>query len=203
MTPLRKWQIGEQERILEYPAEPAQLDVIMAHVAERRVFHYGVEINSLHYNAPDLQVLRRRHGENLHVRVKYDEEDVGYVNVYDEDQKVYIRVGAIDQDYAAGLRLIQHETIRAKLRDEGQDPDSRLNLLRKKEELRDLVETALASKKMAQRKRAHVHLGTNSTLPRKAEKQADPPPQSPLGLPSLPQLDGTPPKFTVRHRRAK
>lgn len=201
MTPLRKWQIGEQERILEYPAEPAQLDVIMAHVAERRLFHYGVEINGLRYNSPELQTLRRRYGENLRVRLKYDEEDVGFVHVFDSDQKAYIRVLAIDQDYAAGVRLIQHETIRSKLREDGEDPESRLNLLRKKEGLRDLVETALVAKKMAQRKRAHVHKGTNSTVHRKAAQPADSPPQFPTGMPLPPRLDGTLPKFVVRNRR--
>ncbi len=203
MTPLRKWQIGELERILEHPVEPAQLDIIMAHVAERRVFHYGVEINCLRYNTPDLQVLRRRHGENLDVCVKYDEEDVGHIHVLDPDQKAYLKVTAIDQDYASGLRLIQHETIRAKLREENKDPESRLNLLRKKEELRDLVETAVFSKKMAQRKRAHVHKGTNSVLHKKADQIAYLSQQTPSDKPSLDRTDVSPPKFTVRHREAK
>lgn len=117
MPPAKKWDMGEQARIIEYPVEPAQLRVIFAHTAERRVFHYGVEVNGLRYNSPDLQVLRRRHGEALRVALKYHEDDVGYVHVLDADQKAYFDVPAIDQEYAAGLSLIQHELIRAQLRE--------------------------------------------------------------------------------------
>lgn len=200
MTPLQKWQQGERERILEHPADPGQLDVIMAHSAGRRVFHYGVEINGLRYNSAELQVLRRRYGQNLDVRLKYDDEDVGHIHVFDSDQKAYIKVYANDRDYADGLLLIQHETIRAKLREDGKDPGNRLNLLRKKEELRDLIETAVFSKKMAQRKRAQVHRGTNSVHNKKIGQTTD---QShPVISDFLPagMAEETPPKFTVRER---
>jgi len=203
MPPVRKWEIGEQERVLEYPAEPAQLDVIMGHTAEdKRVFHYGVEINCLRYNNPELQALRRRHGEQLRVRVKHYEEELGYIHVFDPDQKAYLLVEAIDQEYAAGLRLVQHEVIREKLKEESQNPDRHTNLLRKKQELQGLIDDAVRSKKMATRKRGTIVSGTDSvSVAAKRKTPASNGLSSPSPLSLLP--DGHLPNFKVRAREGE
>jgi putative transposase len=196
MTPLQKWNIGERERIIEYPAEPAQMDVIIGHTAERRVFHYGVEVNNQRYNNPELQVLRRRYGENLRVNLKHYEDDLGYVYVFDSDHKAYIQVEAIDHEYASGLRLIQHDFIRERLREESQSPDNQINLLRKKQELQQLIDAASNNKKMAKRKQSQVIRGINSAaeiVKIHSDRTKKPKPQRPclppLSSASLPKFD--------------
>lgn len=202
MPPAKKWDIGEQARIIEYPAEPAQLRVIFAHTAERRVFHYGVEVNGLRYNSPDLQVLRRRHGEALRVALKYHEDDVGYVHVLDADQKAYFDVPAIDQEYAAGLSLIQHELIRAQLREANQDPDSQAQLLLKKHELQEVIRAGTHSRKMADRKRRAVMAGLDSASVQQEVKRAPrKTPQSKQYADKLPEhLSDDLPEFRVDNR---
>lgn len=163
LTPLEKWQAGEQRVILEYPSEPAKLDVIIGQPATRRVFHYGVEVNSLYYNNEELQHLRQRHGTELHVDLKFHEDELGYVHIFDPDRKAYFSVNAIDQDYAPGMTLHMHEIIREKGRQNSKDSQRRFDLLQKKEELQQLVAKAIKDKKMARRKRAAVLKGVDTS----------------------------------------
>jgi putative transposase len=162
MTPLQKWAIGEQSRIIKHPVEPGYLEVLVGHPENRRVFHYGVEVNSLHYNNKHLQLLSRRHGEKLHVDLKYYEDSLEFVHVFDPDEKVYFKVDAINVEYAEGLRLVQHQAIRRAIREQSKDPDSRELLLQKKQELQDIVTQSMYDKKMAKRKRGAVYQGKDN-----------------------------------------
>jgi putative transposase len=162
MTPLQKWGIGEQERIIKHPVEPGHLEAIVGHAENRRVFHYGVEVNSLYYNNQHLQFLYRRHGENLRVGLKYYEDSLEYIHIFDPDEKVYFKVDAINREYVDGLRLVQHQAIRRTLREQAQDPDSRELLLQKKQELQEIVNQAIHNKKMAKRKRGAVYQGRDN-----------------------------------------
>lgn len=163
-TPLEKWQTGERERIIKHPVEPALLGVIAGHQETRRVFHYGVELNGLHYNNDQLQWLRRQYGEDLKVSLKYYEDDLGYIHVFDPLEKLYFKVQAIYFEYAHGLRLVQHQAIRSALRDQQKDPGHRELLLQNKQELQDIVATAIHHNKMGKRKRQAVLRGKDSRL---------------------------------------
>lgn len=196
--PLEQWQKGEEQTILNHPAEPAQLDVILGHSAEKPVFHYGVEINSLRYNNTELQLLRRRYGEGLRVALKFHKDDLGKVYVFDADRKVYFAVPAIDQDYAAGLRMEVHDLIRAKGRYKANDPHMIRTLLEKKQELQEIVAKSVSDKKMRRRKRASAIKGVNTS--RSDIRSAD-------VLSLLPPVlvsadDGPLPELTVRRRGA-
>jgi len=162
MTPYQKWAIGERERIIKHPVEAGYLEVIVGHPENRRVFHYGVEVNSLYYNNDHLQLLSRRHGKKLHVALKYYEDTLVYIHVFDPDEKVYFKVNAINQEYVSDLRLIQHQAIRKTLRDQSKDPDSRELLLQKKQELQDIINQSMYHKKMATRKRVAVYQGRDN-----------------------------------------
>jgi putative transposase len=162
MTPLQKWAIGERDRIIKHPVEPGYLEVLVGHTENRRVFHYGVEVNSLHYNNQYLQLLSRRHGEKLHVDLKYYEDSLEFIHVFDPDEKVYFKVRAINSEYAEGLRLVQHQAIRLAIREQLKDPDSRELLLQKKQELQDIVTQSIHNKKMAKRKRGAVYQGRDN-----------------------------------------
>jgi len=159
-TPYKKWQAEFDCVIPEHPTDSAQLEVILGHTVERSVFHYGVEINSLYYNSSHLQDWLRRYGHGQKVRCKYHVFDLGYIHFFDNDLNGYVEVPAIDQQYADGLRLVQHELIRKQVRLEGNNPNEQRHLLAKKAELQEIIADALRSKKMLRRKKARVLLGT-------------------------------------------
>lgn len=154
MTPMMKWEKGERERIIEYPAHPEHLRIITGHTAERTLFRYGIELNGLKYNSPELQALHRRYGKNLKLQLKFYEDDIACIHVFDPHAKAYLRVPAIDQEYAQGLTLDQHELIRLKLREEARDYMDWHQVLAKKQELQALIDAAVVHKKMGVRKKA-------------------------------------------------
>lgn len=200
-TPLKRWQDGEQEVLIPFPTEPAQLDIILGHAAERPVHHYGVEINNLRYNNPELQQLRRRHGEELRVDLKYHQDDLGKIHVFDADRKEYFSVPAIDQEYAAGLRMEIHEIIKAKGRYKANDPQHNLDLIHKKQELQELVDRSVTEKKMAKRKRASAMKGINTSQSNIREQNSISSYIPPLGM--LLEEDSPLPKLTVRPRSCR
>lgn len=165
MSPAKKWEEGERERIIEYPAHPDQLRVITGHVAERTLFRYGVEINGLKYNSPALQTIYRRFGERYKVSLKFYEDDVGLIHVFDPAEKSYLQVPAVDIEYAAGLTLHQHEMIRGKLREEAKANADLPMLLAKKHELQGMIDTAIRHKKMGLRKKGSHLLHRNTAYP--------------------------------------
>lgn len=154
VPPALMWEKGERERLIEYPANPEQLGIITAHTAERTLFRYGMEINGLKYNCPELQSLYRRHGSNLKLTLKYHEDDISFIHAYDPDEKVYLRVPAIDQEYSTGLTLDQHDLIRQALRNEAKDYMDRTMILEKKRQLQAMIDVAVVHKKMGVRKKA-------------------------------------------------
>ncbi len=154
IPPALKWEKGERERLIEYPSNPEQLWIITAHTAERTLFRYGIEINGLKYNCPELQSLYRRHGSNLKLALKYHEDDISFIHAFDPDEKVYLKVPAIDQEYAVGLTLDQHELVRQALRNEAKDYMDRALILEKKRQLQAIIDVAVAHKKMGVRKKA-------------------------------------------------
>lgn len=162
-TPLEKWQEGEQRALIEFPAEPAQLDVILGEPANRRVFHYGVEVNNQHYNNVELQSLRRRHGEELRVDLKFHCDELGWIYVLDPDSKQYFSVPAIDQEYAVGMRMEMHDIVKKQGRYRANNPQLRLRLIEKKHELKAIVEKAVTDKKMLKRKQAAALRGKNTS----------------------------------------
>lgn len=159
MTPTARWDIGLTQRVLEYPVQPEKLDVITGQPTKRRVFHYGIELHGLYFNSTELQILRRQFGDPFLVDLKYYEDDLGYVHIFDQSSKRYFKVEAIDQAYAAGLRLMQHQMITKEIRTQKLDPKRRGQLLQKKHELQQLIQNSTNNKKMKHRKKAAVISG--------------------------------------------
>lgn len=116
-----------------------------------------------------MQRLRRQHGEDLKISLKYYEDDLGYIHVFDPLENLYFKVQAIYFEYAHGLRLVQHQAIRSALREQQKDPDHRELLLQNKQELQDIVATAIHHNKMGKRKRQAVLRGKDSRLRQAAQ----------------------------------
>lgn len=90
------------------------------------------------------------------VSFKFYEHDVGYIHVFDAINQEYIRVPAVDAEYATGLTSHLHTLIRqyAK-RKYGNDQYEEL-MLQAKQEIQQTVQDAVKDKKMATRKKVAV-----------------------------------------------
>ena len=156
MSPLAKWAEDEQKTIVELPAYPEHLDVLVGIPATRTVFHYGIELDCLRYNSPELQFLRARVGGTPEVSLKYYEDDVGYVHVYDHVMQEYIRVPAVDIEYGNGLTRYMHVLIREYTKKKYGQSWTDDQVLQSKAEIQAIVNDALKDKKMGTRKKAAV-----------------------------------------------
>jgi len=156
MAPLTKWNEGASQRIIELPAYPQQLDVLVGVPTTRTLFHYGVENDCLRYNSPELQLIRSRVGGTPIVSLKFYEDAVDYIHVFDETNKEYIKVPAVNIEYAAGLTRHMHILIRAyaKKKYEGEFSDDQV--LEAKAEIRAIVSGAINSKRMGTRKKVAI-----------------------------------------------
>lgn len=153
-TPLNKWIESSKHRIIELPVYPESLDVIMGVPASRTVFHYGIELDGLHYNNRQLQELRKISGTNLQVSLKFYEDHVAYIDVFDPYAKEYLRVEAVHEDYANGLHREAHRLSRVQARKNFGEQYSMPQLMEARMEIEQIIKDALKAKKMGNRKQA-------------------------------------------------
>jgi len=112
-VPYHRWVEGIARWPPRLPERAADLDVLIGCVAERRITRSGVELFTLHYNSPQLGLIRRALPEGSKARIKYDPADISVVYVLDPSRGAYVVVPALDQEYTVGLSLWQHDVIRS------------------------------------------------------------------------------------------
>jgi len=149
-TPLQVWLEGEAERVIELPAYPRQLDLIVGHAANRTVWHYGIQYDNLFYNSAKLQSLLREGIDS--VRLRAHEISIAFVSVLDPGTKEYFDIPAVDLHYADGLNRHVHRLVMAMVRDRFNDDWNSEERLQVKREIQDIVSKSVASKKTADRK---------------------------------------------------
>jgi hypothetical protein len=120
---------------------------------QRVVFHYGIELEGLKYNGPELGELRRRMGVGAKVELTFDPGDLGHVNVLDPQKGTYIGVAAVDQGYAKGLSFWQNKVIRRYAQRQLNARIDIVALAQAKAEIRALVERDFNRKSTWGRKR--------------------------------------------------
>jgi putative transposase len=153
-TPLEVWREFEPDRIIELPANPLQLDVIASHTAHPTIFHYGVQVDNLFYNSPELrEIAADLRGKQI-VEARYREEDVGSIFVRDPRYDEFFEVPATNREYAAGLNRAVHRLIVAQARKRFGDDWKQAQLLEVRAEIQAIVDAALKAKKTIDRKRA-------------------------------------------------
>ncbi len=192
--PIERWRESADKRIIELPVYPQQLEVISGIPAGRTLFHYGIELEGLQYNSELLQTIRRRVGENKKVDLKFYEDTVAHIHVYDPFNKEYIQVFAKNREYADGLPRDIHRLVREQARRRHGEHCVSAQLLEARVEIEALVQAALKDKKMGYRKTGAATLqhdseailhGTNplAKARRPLRKVADsPPPELESGL---------------------
>jgi Mu transposase, C-terminal len=120
---------------------------------QRVVFHYGIELAGLKYNGDELGALRRRLGTGAKVELTFDPGDLGHINVLDPKDGTYVRVSALDHDYAKGLSLWQHRVIRRYAQRQLNARTNIVALAQAKAEIHALVERDFYRKSTYGRKR--------------------------------------------------
>lgn len=111
MTPHQAWMEGLERRSIELPISREAFETIIGFTCTRTLFHYGVEVDNLRYNSPELQLIRCRTNAKARLRIKFYEDDVSYISVLDPSTEEYIKVPAIRQDYAKGMTRYAHRLI--------------------------------------------------------------------------------------------
>jgi len=116
-SPLEVWNRSMKRDGVALPASPADLQLLLGASVKRRVHHYGIEMDTVHYNSHELQDLYRRlsrYGASNHrypvVELRYYDL-IGFIDVYDPDNKTYLRVPARDIEYAEALTRATHKLL--------------------------------------------------------------------------------------------
>lgn len=162
-TPFNKWIDSAKHRIIDLPVYPTQLDVITGVPAKRTIFHYGIELEGLHYNSRQLQEIRKISGENMQVELKFYEDKVQYIDVFDPYTKEYLRVEAVHEDYVKDLHREAHRLSRVQARKKFGEQYSMPQLMEARIDIETIIKDALKAKKMGNRKLAANKLMHDST----------------------------------------
>jgi len=175
-TPAHRWQAEMIDLPPPLPASASELDIVLGMTVQRVVFHYGIELEGLKYNAPELGELRRRMGLGMKIELTFDPGDLGHVSVLDPQRKTYIHVPAVDQGYARGVSLWQHKVIRRYAQRQLSARTDIAALAQAKAEIRELVERDLERKATRGRKRharfVEDHSGAAVSEPMSAAENA-------------------------------
>ena len=152
-TPAHRWRSEMIGLPPPLPPSASELDIVLGMTVQRVVFHYGVELEGLKYNCPELGELRRRMGPGAKVELTFDPGDLSHINVLDPLKGNYICVAAVDQAYARGLSYWQNKVIRRYAQRQLNARTDIVALAQAKAEIRALVERDFNRKSTRGRKR--------------------------------------------------
>jgi len=193
-TPRARWTEGVTAYTPELPASPAALQLRIGQHARRRLRRTGIELNGLHYSGNGLQTILRRYGEGVEVRLVFDPDDLGVVQVWGPDDDEPMSVRAVDFSYADGLSLRQHDLIRQTVRERGESAVDNAALQRGRAGIAATVETLMVDRKQKARHRAAAIRGISSVQPSgRTPIPAAPAPQR-ASAPPRPAKTAVPPK---------
>jgi len=171
-TPAHRWQTEMNGLPPPLPRSASELDIVLGMTAQRVVFHYGIELEGLKYNSPELGELRRRMGARIKVELTFDPGDLGHINVFDPSKETYMCVSAVDRAYARGLSLWQHKVIRRYAQRQLNEHTDIVALAQAKAEIRALVERDFNRKSTRGRKR-HARFMGDHTSASLSEREAN------------------------------
>lgn len=139
--PIKLWQLGVKNYPPAMPRSAVDLRVLLGKIETRVITNSGIAFECLAYNSDELKILRRDLGSGA-VKFKYDPADLAVIHVYDPEKDKYLTVPALDQAYARGLSLWQHQIIKRFVREElNMDSEDPTALIRAKKKIQDIVNT--------------------------------------------------------------
>ena len=111
--PDRRWRAAIIEWPPNLPRCAEDLNILTGCIEQRRIGNSGVKLFTLHYNSPELSIIRRRLKPGERARIKYDPADLSMIHVLNPDRGQYFPVPALDEQYTRRLTLWQHQIIRS------------------------------------------------------------------------------------------
>lgn len=174
-TPWAKWQEGLKRHTPELPGSLDDLQRRIGMAEERTLRRDGIVLKGIRYAGPDLDPILRAWGPGVKVRLVYDPEDLGSLQVWAPEQQDPVTVPALNQAYAKGLTLLQHELIQQQVRENGQSAENPDALAKAKYDLAIAVDELLKGRKQRGRRRAANIHGKTSTHPEARLNPGTPP----------------------------
>lgn len=153
-APLDVWNEGAEAYPPQLKMNRHDIDIEFSEVKQCALQHYGIDLNTFVYASPRLALLRRMLPKDTGVTVKWPRNEAGHVWVWDTTANEYVEVPNKDAEYA-GLTVEQAKA--AKKRKAEGSPDYRQTNAEAKAINADIVESALADKKLKIRRRGARH----------------------------------------------
>ena len=163
-VPAKLWEesiAAGWEPALHHSAD--EVRILLHRIAERTLGRTGIDFESLRYQSPELARLRSQLPPGARVRVRYDPGDLGGLHIYDPTGGGrWLQVPALDQEYASGLSLWKHRTLRRMVLAEKGEVDI-YALAEAKERVREIAREEMKStRRVRGRKRAARVLGSGN-----------------------------------------
>lgn len=165
-TPWAKWHEGLTSYELKLPMSVQDLQKRIGQVKTRSLSREGILVNGIHYINDKLGQVLRAHGKGVKVRVMYDPQDLGEIQVWAPDSEEPITVEALSQAYARGLTEQQNHEIQKYLREQGSSAVNEQQLTQARYDLSKTIEDLLGSRHLKSRKKGGRLSGISSTNPK-------------------------------------
>jgi putative transposase len=137
--PINLWKLGTKNWPPSLPRRNKDLQIILGYVEYRVINSSGISLFCLDYNSTELSLLRREmDGEK--VALTYNPKDISTINVWNPTRDKYLTVPALDQAYAHGLSLWQHNVIKRYTRWELNMNTDKEALRRAKKKIQEIVD---------------------------------------------------------------
>jgi putative transposase len=149
-APIDVWMESAKAYPPQLKMNREDLDIELCDVETRTLQLYGIDNNTFQYASPQLSLLGRMLTGSREVTIKAPRYDVGFIWVWNPLDKEYIKAHNKEEEYH-GLTLEQARAVK-KRRAEGA-PDYQLTNARADAICNDIVEEALADKKLRNRKK--------------------------------------------------
>lgn len=163
--PWARWHEGLLAHEPVLPISKQALSQRIGDVTERSLRQDGIVIDGIRYSGPELAPMLRTHGAGVRVRVVFDPEDLGEIQVWAPNAQDPVSVRALDWSYANGLTQYQNQLVRKLLQDKGASQSDAASLHQARSELIGMVQELMTSRKLRDRKRSARILGSSSSKP--------------------------------------
>jgi putative transposase len=164
-TPWAKWHESLADNEPALPADIKVLEQRIGKVEERSLRADGILLKGIRYNGEALAPILRAYGAGVKVRLVYNPEDLGEIQVWGPESNDPVSVQALDWEYANGLTLRQHECLQKILMEKGKSAEDRKALLESRVELSEGIASLMLSPKQTKRRRSGALRGFTSSQP--------------------------------------
>lgn len=149
-APIDVWNEGAKAHPPLLKMNRHDIDIEFCDVEERQLQHYGIDNNTFTYASPQLSLLGRMLAKSRTVTIKAPRYDVGFIWVWNEVDKEYIRVPNNDEQFN-GFTLEQARAVKKRLAEGA--PDYQMTNAQADAVCNEIVQEAQVDKKLKVRRK--------------------------------------------------